>query len=135
MNWKLSFQLSMFGLIMAFGTIALIPDKIEPLFWLVIFVACAYVIAKVCTRNYFWQGFWVSMFNSVWLTATHIIFYKSYAAHHADMVKSFDAMPFHEHHRLTQLIMGPIIGAICGLVQGLFAFIASKLVKTKVVQQ
>jgi len=129
MNWKLSFQLSMFGLIMAFGTVSLIPEKFEPVFWLVIFSACAYVIAKVCTTKHFLQGFWVSMFNSLWLTITHVVFFKTYAAHHAGTIRSFDSLPFHDHHRLTQLIMGPVIGALCGLIQGLFAFIASKLVK------
>jgi len=122
MNWKLSFQLSMFGLIMAFGTISLIPDKIEPFFWLVIFIVCAYIIAKVCTDNYFLQGFWVSMFNCLWIIIAHFIFFKNYADHHPDMV-------IHWHPRLMMVVMGPIIGALSGLIQGLFAFIASKLVK------
>ena len=125
MNWKLSFQLSMFGLIMAFGTVSLIPDKIEPLFWIVIFAACAYIIAKVCTANYFMQGFWVSMFNSLWITIVHVIFFTAYMHNHPNMV-----IPWHP--RLLMLIMGPVVGAICGLVQGLFAFIASKLVKPNV---
>ncbi|WP_448700905.1 hypothetical protein ACFGVR_02460 [Mucilaginibacter sp. AW1-3] len=126
MNWKLSFQLSMFGLIMAFGTISLIPYKIEPVFWLVIFLGCAYIIAKVCKQKYFMQGFWVSMFNSLWITIAHFIFFTTYASNHADMVG-------HWHPRLLMLIMGPVIGAACGLIQGLFAVIASKLVKPNAV--
>jgi len=127
MNWKLSLQLSLFGLIMAFGTISLIPDKFEWIFWLVIFAVCAYIIAKVCTHNYFWQGFWVSMFNSLWIIITHFIFFKTYADNHPGMI-------IHWHPRLMMVITGPIAGAISGLIQGLFAFIASKLVKTKVAQ-
>jgi hypothetical protein len=55
-NWKIIFQLSIFGLIMAFATISLIPEKIEFVFWLVIFLFCAWVIAKVCNGKYFFQG-------------------------------------------------------------------------------
>jgi len=126
MNWKLSFQLSLFGLIMAFGTISLIPDKIEPVFWLVIFAFCAYIIARACTQKYFLQGFWVSMFNCLWITTVHFIFFTSYARNHPDMV-------IHQWHpRLLMVIIGPVVGAVCGLIQGLFAVIASKLVKRNV---
>ena len=53
MNWKIIFQLSIFGLIMALGTISLIPEKTEPVFWIFIFCFCAYVIAKVCRGQVF----------------------------------------------------------------------------------
>ena len=67
MNWKIIFQLSIFGLIMALGTVQLIPERIEPFFWLAIFAFCAWVIAKVCSGKYFLHGFLVSMVNSVWV--------------------------------------------------------------------
>ena len=129
MNWKLIFQLSLFGLVMAFGTISLIPDKVEPLFWLIIFCVCAYFIVKICPGNYFLHGFWVSMFNSVWITLTHMLFYKTYAVYHADMVEMFQNNPLHDHPRVLMLIMGPLFGAFFGLFQGLFALVASKIVK------
>ena len=46
MNWKLIFGLSLFGLAMAIATVFVIPSKIEPFFWLAIFIICAIVIAK-----------------------------------------------------------------------------------------
>jgi hypothetical protein len=46
MNWKLIFQLSLFGLAMGIATVFVIPSNIEPAFWLVIFLICAYLIAK-----------------------------------------------------------------------------------------
>jgi hypothetical protein len=122
MHWKLSFQLSMFGLIMAFGTISLIPDNVEWIFWLMIFSLCAYIIAKVCTKKYFMQGFWVNMFNCLWLIIVHYIFFDTWASNHHNMLIAW-------HPRFTQVLLGPVIGALSGLVQGLFAFIASKLVK------
>lgn len=38
-------------------------------------------------------------------------------------------MPLHNHPGLIMIIAGPIIGAITGLVAGLFAFIAGKLMR------
>ena len=130
MNWKLIFQLSLFGLIMAFGTITLIPEKYEFIFWLVIFIFCSIVIARICTRKYFLHGFLVSIFNSVWITIAHVAFYNSYVLHHPDMAKMGDNMHMLQTHpRLLMLILSPIFGAIFGLFQGLFAFIASKIIK------
>ena len=134
MNWKLIFQLSVFGLIMAFATISLIPEKIEFAFWVVIFVFCAYVIAKVCTGSYFLHGLLVSLVNCVWITTVHVIFHASYIAHHPEMAASYANVPppLSIHPRLGMAIMGLIIGACSGLVLGLFAFIASKMVTKKV---
>jgi hypothetical protein len=125
MNWKLIFQLSMFGLIMAFGTVSLIPEKVEFIFWLVIFAVVGYIIAKVCTGKYFAHGFFVSIFNSIYLTATHTIFLTSYNAHHPDMAKMLPA----GNPAIYMILIGIGSGIFFGLFQGLFAFIASKLVK------
>jgi hypothetical protein len=131
MNWKIIFQLSIFGLIMAFATVSLIPEKIEPAFWLVIFIFCAWVIAKVCPGNYFLHGFLVSMVNCVWITGVHIAFRETYELHHPNMAEMGASMPaaLANHPRLAMAIMGPIFGAMFGIILGLFSFIASKIVK------
>jgi hypothetical protein len=130
MNWKLIFQLSLFGLIMAFGTISLIPEKTEFIYWLVIFVFCAFVIARQCASKQFWHGFWLSMVNSVWIIIAHGWFFSSYMAHHADMTTTNPVMnPFPSHPRVVMLIFSPIFGAVFGLIQGLFAYIVSRFVK------
>ncbi|MBI4946960.1 MAG: hypothetical protein HY840_11245 [Bacteroidetes bacterium] len=48
-----------------------------------------------------------------------------------EMWASTAKMPMPEHPRLMMLMMGPVIGIVSGLVQGLFAFIASKSIKKK----
>jgi uncharacterized membrane protein len=129
MNWKLIFQLSLFGLFMAFATISLVPPNIEPFVWLGIFIICAIVIVKNCPGKYFLHGFLVSMVNAVWITAAHFFFYRSYLANHPQMVSMSRQMPLEHHPRLLMLLMGPIFGAIFGLVLGFFSFIAGKLIK------
>jgi hypothetical protein len=132
MKWKLIFLLSLFGLAMAFATVFWIPSMIEPAFWLVIFIICAYLIAKNCTDRYFLHGFLVSLGNCVWITGVHLIFYNTYILNHADM-KQMNIFPFLEnHHHWQMAFMGPLFGIVSGLVLGLFAFIASKLVKKNI---
>ncbi|HEY5327934.1 MAG TPA: hypothetical protein VIJ27_13100 [Mucilaginibacter sp.] len=131
MNWKIIFQLSIFGLIMAFATVSLIPQNIEPIFWLLIFAFCAFVIAKVCTGKYFLHGFLVSMVNCVWIVAVHIVYYKNYISHHPDMASMNQSMPapLSIHPRVAMAIAGPIFGAASGIILGLFSLVASKIVK------
>jgi hypothetical protein len=132
MNWKLIFQLSIFGLIMAFATISLISEKIEPAFWIAIFLFCAYVIAKVCTGKYFLNGFMVSLVNCIWITGVHIIFYSTYIVNHPNVAKMAEQHPVLPNHpRLAMLVTGPVVGIASGLVLGFFAFIASKIVAKK----
>jgi hypothetical protein len=126
-SWKLILALSMFGLAMGIATVFVIPSNIEPIFWLIIFVVCAVIIAKRGPGKYFLHGLCVSLVNSVWITAAHVALFDAYAARHAQelaMASRFPVAP-----RIAMLLTGPIIGLVSGLVLGLFAFVASKIVK------
>jgi hypothetical protein len=46
MDWKLIFQLSLLGLAMGIATVFFIPPNVEPVVWLIIFLVCAYIIAR-----------------------------------------------------------------------------------------
>ena len=129
MNRNLIFKLSLFGLAMGIATVYFIPSNIEPFCWLVIFVICAYAIAKQCSSRFFLHGFLVSILNSVWITAAHVILFQQYIAHHPDEAAMMANMPWPAHPRRMMLVTGPLVGVVSGLVLGLFAWIASKLVK------
>jgi hypothetical protein len=133
MNWKLIFSLSLFGVAMAIATISWIPSKTEPVFWVIIFIICAYVIAKNAPGNYFLHGMLTSLVNSVWITAAHLLFYSTYIANHTDLASMSKSMPLQDHPRIMMVIMGPVFGAVSGLVLGLFAFIASKIMNKPIV--
>jgi hypothetical protein len=129
MNWKLIFALSLFGLAMAVATVFILPSNIEPFFWLAIFITCAYFIAKNATGKFFLHGFVLSLINCVWITTAHVLLYSNYIANHPAEAAMSAKMPMPEHPRMMMLVMGPIIGIISGVVQGLFAFVASKIMK------
>jgi hypothetical protein len=134
MNWKLIFQLSLFGLAMAISTVYWIPSNLEPFFWLAIFIICAYLIARNCTEKFFLHGLFVSLLNSIWITAAHVLLFKAYIDNHPKEAEMMASMPMPKHPRVMMLLTGPFIGLISGLVLGLFAFVASKIWKSKVSQ-
>jgi len=57
MNWKLIFQLSLFGLAMGIATVFV------PFFWLAIFIMCAYIIVRQVLSRHFVHGPMVSIVN------------------------------------------------------------------------
>lgn len=128
MNWKLIFQLSLFGLAMGVATVFVIPSKIEPAFWLVIFLICAYLIAKRSPGMYFLHGLLLGLANSVWITAAHVLLFDAYIARHAQEAAMMQSMP--ASPRLMMALTGPVVGLISGVVLGLFALVAGKLVKS-----
>jgi hypothetical protein len=77
MDWPLIFTLSLFGLAMGLATVFVIPSNIEPLFWLLIFIVCAYAIAKRAPGRPFLHGLLVSLVNSVWISAAHVLLFQS----------------------------------------------------------
>jgi uncharacterized membrane protein len=129
MNWKLILQLSLFGLAMSIATVFVIPTRIEPICWLAIFIICAILIAATCTEKYFLNGLMVSLFNAVWMTSVHILLFNTYIASHAQEAEMVRKMPVSLSPKLMMLITGPVIGVISGLILGLFAIIASKILK------
>jgi len=129
MDWKLIVLLSGFGLMMAFATVFVIPSNIEPAYWLVIFLVCAYLIARRAPGRHFLHGLCVSLVNSVWITAAHVILFGQYMASHPQEAAMMKSMPVPESPRMMMVLFGPIFGSIFGLILGLFAFLAGKFVK------
>ena len=128
MNGKLIFQLSLFGLAMAIGTVFVIPSTIEPLFWLAIFIVCAYLIATRAPGRYFVHGFLTSLMNCVWITGIHVLLFDQYIARHADEAQMMAQLNLPISPRMFMALTGPVIGIISGLVLGLFSVIAAKLI-------
>jgi len=97
----------------------------------VIFGICAYSIAIRCSEQYFLHGLLVSLVNSVWVTASHILLFDRYIANHAQEASMMALMPLPDSPRLMMVLVGPVIGVASGLVLGLFAVVTAKLVATR----
>ncbi|MEN0053696.1 MAG: hypothetical protein AAGC65_08505 [Mucilaginibacter sp.] len=131
MNLNLLIKLSLFGLVMGIATAFFIPSNIEGILWLIIFIVCAYLIAKNCSQMYLTNGFCLSLLNCVWIIAAHAVFYHYYEKGHAQEAAIYNGNPYKIAPQLAMAIMGIFTGIVSGLVQGIFAFIASKIVKSK----
>jgi hypothetical protein len=129
MDWKLIFVLSGFGLAMAVATVFVIPSNIEPPFWLVIFLVCAYLIARRRSDRLFLHGLCVSLVNCVWITAVHVLLFDRYMATHPQEAAMMSSMPGPGSPRMMMVFFGPIFGSLSGIVLGLFTFLAGKVVK------
>jgi len=132
MNWRLIFGLSLFGLAMGIGTVFVIPWNVEPFCWLVIFLLCAYLIARSQASNRFLTGVALGILNSIWITASHLIFFDRYMRHVGSAVNS--ALPTNGTVIVAPpivglLLVGPLIGLISGAVIGLLALAAGRFVR------
>jgi hypothetical protein len=127
MNWKLIFQLSLFGLAMAILTVFVISATVEPIFWGVIFVACAFQIAARAPRWFFLHGFLVSLVNGVWITVVHVLLFNQYIMRHPDEAQMMADLHLSMSPRALMAVMGPIIAILSGLILGLFSFIAGRI--------
>jgi hypothetical protein len=128
MNWKLILQLSLFGLVMGIATVFFISSRVEPFCWLVIFIVSAYAIARGAPDRPFLTGVCVGLANSVWVTASHILLVDQYLARHPREAAMMSSMPLPTHPRIMMAITGPVIGLVSGIVLGIFAIVATKLV-------
>jgi hypothetical protein len=132
MNWKLIFLLSLFGLAMGIATVLLIPSNIEPAFWLVIFLVCAYFIAKRSPGKHFLHGLCLGLVNCFWVTGAHVLFFNTYLANHAREAVMMSIAPLPVSPRLTMALFGTLFGLMSGIVLGLFAWVAGKFVKPSI---
>lgn len=128
MNWPLVFKLSLFGLAMAILTVFVIPAAVEPIFWLVIFIVCALIIARQGGGHNFIHGLLLGIVNSVWITVAHVMFFDQYIAKHQAEAQAFANLPIAP--RVMMAIVGPIVGVVSGIVIGILAVIAAKLFRT-----
>lgn len=129
MRWPLIFALSLFGLAMAVATISEIPSTVEPVFWLAIFLVCAYGIARRAPGLVFLHGVALGIVNSVWVTGAHVLWFSTYIANHPREAAMTASMPLPTHPRVMMLIVGPIVGIVSGAIIGVFALVVSKFVR------
>ena len=129
MNWRLIFALSLFGVVMAVAGLLGLTRGTEPLLWLVIFIIYAICIAQYAGGKYFLHGFLVSVLNGVWIALIHFAFFPMFLRNNPDVAASFQKFPVPISLRFLNLIIGPVAGALFGVVAGLFAFVAAKLLR------
>ncbi|MGA9717485.1 MAG: hypothetical protein WBQ79_04325 [Acidobacteriaceae bacterium] len=129
MNWPLILGLSLFGLAMGIGTVFFISSKIEPYLWVTIFLISAFLIARHSLHRRFLHGLIVGVANSIWITATHILFFARYMGGHAREEAMLKSVPLFSWPRLMMVVTGPVVGIMSGIIIGTLAIVCGLMVR------
>lgn len=131
MNWKLIILLSLSSIAVALAGVFVPTQRIEWVFWLVIFTFNAWMLAHAKTGRYFAHGWLISVVNGVWISVIHAAFFTTYVATNPETMATYNALPHLASPQMTIILMGPIFGAVFGLVSGLFAWAGSKVFRSR----
>jgi hypothetical protein len=129
MDGKLIFNLSLFGVAMAFAGVFGLTGNAEPIVWLFIFALYAVIIARRAPGKFFLHAFLASLLNGVWIAIIHSAFFPAFIAHNPGLMDQYNRMPHSLPPRAMMFVMGPIIGALSGLIAGLFAVFGGMMMK------
>ena len=116
---------------MAVASMLGLTHGIEPLLWLLIFVLYAWWIVKNCRRLYFVHAFLASVLNGIWISLIHGIFFSTYIRNNPEVVEKFKTLPPGVNVRVLMFVIGPLVGAIFGVIAGFFAIVAARIGKKK----
>jgi hypothetical protein len=125
MSWRLVFGLSVLGIATAAASVLVIPRDIVHVGWAVLFFfVSAYLIAKRAPSRYFTHGFVVSVVVSLASTGAALALIDRFARHlPLARIPLAVGSP-----QVLVAIVGPAAGIVLGLVLGIFAWAASKVV-------
>ena len=126
MSWKLVFGLSILGLAMAIASVLWVEESLEPYLWLGLLALSAFAIAKRAPGRYFLHGFVLSVVNSVWVTAAHLVLFEErHIIVHARLL----SVPVQlGSPQVAMAVVGSAAGIASGLVLGLMAWGTSAFV-------
>jgi hypothetical protein len=137
MNWKLILRMSALGLIMAMGSVFLIPSILESICWLILFLLYAWQIGKYTSSFRFLHGLVLGILNSVWITLIHDLFLERYLARHPREIATIALL--HNAHisgSPRALLAGKDIffGVCFGIVIGVFAMVAGLMARPRILE-
>lgn len=131
MSWKIILLLSLFGVVVGFAGVYGLSGPAELIVWLLIFVIFGVVIAKRRSSDYFVHALLASILAGLWVGIIHAAFIATYVAHNARLRAGYAMILKTAHPRLMMVLTGPFIGAVMGVVAGLIAAVAGKIMKRK----
>jgi len=127
MNWKLILALSLFGLVIAVASLFGL-GFMGPTLWLFIVGLCACFIAALAPGKYFLHGFLVNILSMFWIFAIHACYLLEVSQNKPVMV---EILPGGRSPQVENLLLGLAAAGVTGVIGGLFAFVASLILKKR----
>ena len=84
-------------------------------------------MGRQLAAGHFLHGLVLGLANSVWITTTHVLLFERYLANHPKEAAMMATMPLPNSPRLMMALVGPLVGLISGLVLGVLALGAHKI--------
>lgn len=131
MNWRLIFRLSLLSIVMGVASVLGLARNHEWLMWLFVGVLSAWQFARKTREELFLHGLCLGVFIGTFSSSIQAVFVSTYLSNNPGMVEALNALPQNLHPAAVVLIMGPIIGAFSGVVFGLLAAVAGKLLHSQ----
>lgn len=134
MNYRLLLLLAIPGLLIALSRIFWISSSDESLYWIGLFIATPFAIARYCREKFFYHGFILGIAYSLLVLAFQLYFYDDFIILHAQdatVVKETEEFsePFMaDSPKVNLLIMIPLFGILKGLLLGFCSHIASFII-------
>ena len=121
-------MLSIAGAGMGFITLYVSVLKVEQVLWLIVFILSSFVIQRYAERRYFLHGFVIGIVDYTVAAIVHIICFKTYGAHHKEILLFTDqnrALDPRVWLLLIELARGLFVSAAAGG----FAFVIGRGMK------
>lgn len=130
MNWKLILLLSLSGILIGLANVYVIPAKYSAVVEMPVYLGCAYVLARVQERKHFVHGVVVGVICAILATAVRIVLVEQYLTHQYVDAAQYRKLAAESHGTITQvlMLMGVLFTILSGLVTGLFALAAGKII-------
>lgn len=129
MNWPLILRLSLLSIAMGPASVLGLTRSYDWLMWLCVGVFCAWQFARKAHDELFLHGFYLGILDGIFNSTIEAVFVSTYLSNNPRMINALNAVPQGLHPALVVLIMGPIIGTVSGIIFGVLAVIAGKLVR------
>lgn len=132
MNVRLVLTLSLFGLLVATGSIiGLIPTGWEIAVWVVIALICAGVLARRAPGKFFLHGFLTGFVAGAVSTLCQALFMNQYLAHNAKAADTFKSLPGGMSPAVFVVLSAPIWAGVFGLATGLLTWLWARFTRPK----
>lgn len=123
--------MSVFGLIMSIAAFFIPSALFEALAWIAVYFISAILIASNYPRKQFLYGFWIGIANSFWFVFARLVFFDNEIIFFNNELKILEKIHLPEPTLFEKITAGLVIAPVSGLILGLLAFTASKIIRRK----
>ena len=130
MKWGVVLELSVPGLAIGLAVVLGMGEAPMWILWALLRLATALGIARWVRRKHFAHGFWAGSLGATSAVLCGAAFFETYTGHHPEYLERAAQIPNFDP-RILLVLIALAVGVVHGVVQGVLAWIASKIVTSR----